>query len=318
MAWDGETVGTWHPQIDPVYWCSFGHEHGTDPRVIPGAPFVGYQYLADKVPQDEPDMGFKETIFRTTGGSYVRFIDHVSTASVRRVCARHHTVYVMVYDASGNEVFRTGFKADFGASEAADRDDSPLITPTNCGYDMAELAESLPNGFEKRIRTTADSGEYEQWKSEETVETSNLGMEFNHEFDIRDPFTFCPNLTCDTVTLHSPDRDQTSTRRQMDNTRGSEGFTFNSALALRTGTFYTDPFGTGLVDPGADNATEHYIQPGFYLNLASVLTDPDHCAAIDPWTMFYSCTDPSVGKVNISNGLDPAGWMAQLAEASSG
>lgn len=317
VAWDGETYGTWHPQIDPTYWCYFGHEHGSDPRIIPGAPFVGYQYVADKVPQDEPDMGFKETIFQTTGGSYVRFIDHVSTASVRRVCAQLHTVYVMVYTASGDEVFRTGFKADFGVSEAADRDGDPLITPTNCGYDMNELAESIPNGFEKSIRTTADSTDYEQWKSNETVAASNLGMVFKHQFDIRDPFTFCTNLTCDTVTFHAPDRDQTSTKREMDNIRSDEGFTFNHALALRTGTFYTDPYGERLVNATDANATQHYIQPGFYMNLASALADPEHCAAVEPWTMVYSCTGPSVGKVNISHSLDPAGWMAKLAGAGS-
>jgi hypothetical protein len=317
IGWDGETYGTWHPQIDPVFWCYFGHEHGSDPRIIPGAPFVGYQYVADKVPQDEPDMGFKETIFRTTGGSYIRFIDHASTASVRRVCAQLHTVYVMAYDASGNEVFRTGFKADFGISEATDRDGSPLITPTNCGYDMGDLAESVPNGFEKRIRTTAGSNDYEQWRSGPTVQSSNLGMVFNHEFDIRDPFTFCTNLTCDTVTFHAPDRGQTGTRRQLDNTRGSDPFIFNHAIALATGVFYTDPYGLALVPAGAENATQQYIQPGFYMNLDSVLADAGHCAAIEPWTSEYACTDPSVGKIDISSSLDPAGWMAKLATGDS-
>ena len=317
VAWDGEEYGTWHPQIDPVYWCSFGHEHGSDPRNIPGAPFIGYQYVADKVPQDEPDMGFKETIFRTNDGSYVRFIDHVSTASVRRVCAQLHTVYVMVYEPSGKEVFRTGFKADFGISEANDRDDNPLITPTNCGYDMADLAESLPgnNDFEKRIRTTAASNDYEQWRSSETVQTANLGMVFNHEFDIRDPFTFCANLTCNTVNFHDPERGQTSTKREMDNERGDDGFVFNHALALDTGTFYTDPYGNAIVSPTSDHATEHYIKPGLFLDLSQVLPDPGNCAAIEPWGMLYSCTDPSLGKVNISHSLDPAGWMAKLNAA---
>ena len=47
---DGEMYGSWHPQIDPTYWCHFGHEHGSNPAMIPGKPRVAYQYVAAKVP----------------------------------------------------------------------------------------------------------------------------------------------------------------------------------------------------------------------------------------------------------------------------
>ena len=46
---DGEMYGSWHPQIDPTYWCHFGHEHGSNPALIPGKPKVPYQYVAAKV-----------------------------------------------------------------------------------------------------------------------------------------------------------------------------------------------------------------------------------------------------------------------------
>src|SRR5262245_1059193 len=29
---DGKVYPTWHPPVDPVYGCYFGHEHGSDPR----------------------------------------------------------------------------------------------------------------------------------------------------------------------------------------------------------------------------------------------------------------------------------------------
>ena len=31
---DGVRFATWHRQIDPMYWCSFGHEHGSDPALF--------------------------------------------------------------------------------------------------------------------------------------------------------------------------------------------------------------------------------------------------------------------------------------------
>src|SRR5262249_48533407 len=31
---DGRRYATWHPQIDPVYWCYFPHDHGSDPSPL--------------------------------------------------------------------------------------------------------------------------------------------------------------------------------------------------------------------------------------------------------------------------------------------
>jgi len=308
VAWDGETYGTWHPQIDPTYWCSYGHEHGSNPAQIPGAPFVGYQYVADKVPQDEPDMGFKETIFRTPEGYWVRFIDHSSTASGRRVCAQFHTMYSMVYSASGQELFRAGFKLDFGV--AVDSDTKDPLNPSNCGYSLPALAPVTD--FERRIRTTAGSNDYEQWRAGPTVEAANLGMVLNHEFDIRDPFTFCNSTICDSVNFHADDRNQTGTQRVADNTFRGNPMIYDARLSVSTGTYYTDPWGNPTLLPSSDDqATQQYIAAGFYLNLGSL---PDDCVATEPWDMPYSCEeDLSVGKVNISDSLDPVGWLAVLA-----
>ena len=158
---DGEMYGSWHPQIDAIYWCHFGHEHGSNPELIPGNPLVGYQYIAAKVPQNEPDIGFKETIFQTPTGEWVRFITHSATSSERRVCAQLHTVYAFVYSSGGQELFRMGFKADFGVSESTD---DGYINSTDCGYDMADLDEVTSS--DKKIRTSADSDDYERWDAE--------------------------------------------------------------------------------------------------------------------------------------------------------
>ena len=38
---DGKLYPTWHPPIDPVTGCSFGHDHGRDPRGSALYAFVG-------------------------------------------------------------------------------------------------------------------------------------------------------------------------------------------------------------------------------------------------------------------------------------
>lgn len=42
---DGKIYPTWHPPVDPVTGCKFGHEHGRDPResaLYSGMPPFGY------------------------------------------------------------------------------------------------------------------------------------------------------------------------------------------------------------------------------------------------------------------------------------
>jgi hypothetical protein len=277
---DGAVYETWHPQIDPVYWCYYRHHHGSDPSIIPGNPQIPYEYVAAKVPQVEPDVGFKEMIFEDPRGYYVRMIDHVATGHHRRVCAQFHTVYALVYDRQGNELFRTGFKADFGAT--VDQDGRVPTAPTNCGYNMAAVAAGTE--ARKELRIGPNDHDYERWIAVPTVETANLGMVFNHKFDIQDPFTFCKNLTCNSVGV-DPDRTETGTRRVF-RMRNME---FNAALALDTGTFYTDPYGAGIVAETADNAVQQYIKPGFRLTFDS--SAYDSCHVVDPWTQEFSCHD---------------------------
>ena len=55
---DGKQYRTWHPQIDPVYWCSFGHEHGSDPSLAGTAYKVAFGYTATLGGMAEPERGF--------------------------------------------------------------------------------------------------------------------------------------------------------------------------------------------------------------------------------------------------------------------
>ncbi len=292
---DGNTYGTWHPQIDPTFWCYFGHDHGSNPNLIPGSPKVPYQYIAAKVPQIEPNVGFKEFTFEYQN-HYVRIVEHFGTASERRVCARFHTMYVMVYDANGNEKFRTGFKADFGAAISAAN--QTTLTGSTCGYSMAAVRVAT-DAF-RRFRREADSGHYEVWRTVPTSNTTNLGLVLNHTFDIRDPYSFCPTQNCTDVELHSPDRRQTETRRTLQ----LRGLEIRSSFALDTGTYYTDPFGAGIVPAGASNAVQNYVAPGFTMVFPS---DDFRCEVVDPWNMKFKCdkNNSRVPRTNLERGTAP-------------
>jgi len=289
---DGRTYQTWHPQVDPVYWCYFGHEHGSNPDLIPGSPKIPYGYVAAKVPQNEPDAGFKEFIFRDmTGKNWVRFIVHANTASRRRVCAQFHTLYVMVYDTNGKERFSAGFKNNYGAAVATSDGGSGVLDPTNCGYSMPTLAQQVDDQQNRRINVGAGSDNYETWDSrEESAATIGLGMvEFDHRFDVRNPMSHCTSIVCNTVAVRDPEHENATRRTiQMASWRGD--FTIDADHALGQGEYFTNPFVTAKVSSGSRNAVRQYVEPGFRLSFDKNATaNRIQCVATDPWTFDYVC-----------------------------
>ena len=289
---DGAEYHTWHPAIDPVYWCYFGHEHGSDPSVIPGSPMIAYEYVASNVPQNEPNMGFKEFIFKDMTGNYwVRFIIHAGTASDRRVCAQFHTLYVSVYDSAGNEKFGVGFKADYGAAFSTSDGGDKVLTPSDCGYSMPALANQVDSLQKRRINVGSGSNNYETWDSrEETPQVLNLGMiQFDHGFDIRNPMSHCNGITCNSVTVRDPEKEN-STQRTLLMASWRSDFEFDADHALGSGEYFTDAYGNGLLSESNPLATRQFAEPGFHLEFAKNATaNRIECAASDPWTFEYRC-----------------------------
>ena len=289
---DGATYETWHPQIDPIYWCYFGHEHGSDPSLIPGAPLIPYEYVASNVPQNEPNMGFKEFIFKDmTGNHWVRFVVHAGTASDRRVCAQFHTLYVSIYDLNGNEEFGVGYKADYGAAFSTGDTGNQVLTPTKCGYSMPGLAGQVDDQQRRRLNVGSGSRNYETWDArEETGAVLNLGMvQFDHAFDIRNPMSHCANRTCNSVVVRDPDRDN-ATRRTLQMASWRADFEFDSDHALGAGEYYTDAYATRALSPGDPQATRQFAAPGFHLEFKKNSTaDRIDCSAADPWLFDYTC-----------------------------
>lgn len=87
----GKTWQSWHPQVDPIYWCYYGHDHGTAPYFMGGwAPKWHYTAWKNNR-QSESHIGFKGYGLRSGGADYY-FALHASTSDMRRVHERFHTV----------------------------------------------------------------------------------------------------------------------------------------------------------------------------------------------------------------------------------
>jgi hypothetical protein len=295
---DGQTYKSWHPQIDPVYWCYFGHEHGSDPSLV-GLPGFALEYVARvNGNQAEIHEGFKGIAIRDEEKKIGWYINiHAETHDLHRVCTRKHTVVVIATDLTksypDNLLAMVGYKGDFGASRSnrdlagsnKTIDNVPATSFPNCPSQSAivnELKDDKGNPmFVKRIRVEdlgdgkLDNGGYENWEGGLTQE---LGLSVANWFggtehpkfkiDIRNPSTTCSNLTC-------------TTTKTNDGNHGDERTFFVPDLRLeynaliRTkdtsnggaadGTFYTDVYGEAVknaLDPGA---VKQFIKPGIKL-----------------------------------------------------
>eukprot|EP00542_Grammatophora_oceanica_P020959 CAMPEP_0194026436 /NCGR_PEP_ID=MMETSP0009_2-20130614/732_1 /TAXON_ID=210454 /ORGANISM="Grammatophora oceanica, Strain CCMP 410" /LENGTH=630 /DNA_ID=CAMNT_0038665117 /DNA_START=83 /DNA_END=1978 /DNA_ORIENTATION=- len=123
---DGAKWATWHPPIDPVYWCYFDHEHGGYPGLyFPRFHFTAYHTPDPSSPdgrQQESHNGFKVIPFVADDGRVVVMVLHAHNSQARRFHARHHTFVFSVHkandDGSWDMEMELHMKADFGALRA--------------------------------------------------------------------------------------------------------------------------------------------------------------------------------------------------------
>jgi hypothetical protein len=96
---DGKTYPTWHGAEDEQYGCSFGHEHGADPRTSKAdSAMPAFGYAAALMGMDEPHVGFKVFVmpYNHEEGSKispadVRLVFHMGTSGVKRYTERFHS-----------------------------------------------------------------------------------------------------------------------------------------------------------------------------------------------------------------------------------
>lgn len=269
---DGNEFQGWHPQIDPIYWCYYRHEHNSDPGLI------GYQaaftYVALKN-QNQPERGegFKGFVIKdeaTQIGWYINL--HSETSTDQRVCARFHTVTLAATDLrTGRLLLELGYKGDFGFSRE-NNDSEQFITPNACP-DQAKIAQQTDAS--KRIRVASDgNGGYEQWDG---GCVRALGMECGNRvigIDIQNPATSCADYSCSRLIIN----DGSSTRRTIDVRKLKVSYLESLDLSdgKKDGYFYTDVYGLNPgLSPDDPGAVRQYVKPGLSLSLDGRFTTED-------------------------------------------
>ncbi|PXF39684.1 hypothetical protein BWQ96_10618 [Gracilariopsis chorda] len=294
---------TWHPPIDPVFWCYYDHEHGS----FPGKHWPMFGYTAWKTfdnttvhkRQDESHNGFKTYSFPVPGRSrYVVIVVHMHLSFARRFTARHHTVSFTVLDKNWNVEMELHMKMDFGAAVVTLKDggDEPISDRdvdiqeelgsrgvlANRRFNILNEDENYPESVDPRFRlncgrtaTEANKravlrGIYEQWRGPlNTCSKSNGRINRGFNFDVRNPSTALRFLN-DTSDENTQKLSGNGVNRFLKVRNGLEfGVDHchfgNSSTNFMTsdGVFYTDPYFSVVEEGPGTNSVRQYIKPGF-------------------------------------------------------
>ena len=259
---DGRLYPSWHPQIDPVYTCTFDHEHGSDPALLPGDHDTIYGYVTERLSQDESHEGFKNFAVKDEVGNTWMITLHGKSSDLRRYCVDLHTFKFKVVDPEGELLADLQYKGDFGHS----RDESgDVLQLPECEQNQREIKEASP--FTAKSFPDVD-GEgvdgLEQWLTQvgpdvvSGAQTGNLLGLNTLSFVIYyvNPAKLCTAEGC--VTKGSGER------RYMIPVIAPS---IDADLAAEEGTFYTDPYGNELRDEEDDDAVAQFVKPGLDISL---------------------------------------------------
>jgi hypothetical protein len=283
---DGRSYPTWHPQIDPVYWCYFRHEHGSDPSLVGGGIKPAYGYTSSAAGVDETHQGFKSYVFDDPQGHRWLLSHHFGTGSVNRACARFHGLDIVVATGAGGQVLADmHLLADFGAA-VVNTTGAP-ITPSACPDQYAQANAESSDGVRRLPVGTFDGGvPYEPWRADtggNIVGFRSAALTFNTP----DGVLICADITCN----QGLRRAAFGTRRFFLQSQG-----FGVVAGANTGEFYTDPRGRTRVSAGQPGAVRQYVRPGTAITLPST---NGHCRASDSWRAMYLCSEAIVPQLPI-------------------
>jgi hypothetical protein len=105
---------TWHPLWDPCYWCTYGHEHGSNSPAITGIkPMFSYPALKNGGEYEQHE-GHKIFVFEF-GRYYFAYVIHCDLSTQHRFFARVHSGGIIITDKNTRELLvYTIQKVDFG------------------------------------------------------------------------------------------------------------------------------------------------------------------------------------------------------------
>jgi hypothetical protein len=293
LGFDGRMYRTWHPQIDPVYWCYFEHAHGSDPALFAGASTVTFDYYADKGGRLEPHEGFK--IFVVNSERYsMRFVVHLGSSDDGRICARIHTYDMAVADRRNGELLADlRLKSDFGITLAVDEGsvNYRLLSP-GCP-EMSQLPEATGGRISIPL---AETNGYESWSP--GFPNDVLGISNPPVLVTDNPITKLEVARNSDGSLREADgvlsltgladTGQAGERLWMSFPGADEGrgFAIRAVDAAATGVFYTDYRGQKVLEASDPLAVRQYLKPGLdflFINGMMVFTQ-------DAWQGTYEFT----------------------------
>ncbi len=305
---DGLMYRTWHPQIDPVYWCTFGHSHNSDPGLFAGVAPVTFNYYADKGGRQEPHEGFKVFVVNSEAYS-MRFVVHLGSSDDGRICARVHTYDLAVADRRSGELLADlRLKSDFGLTLAVDEGSVNYRLRSPACPEMSTLPETT--GGRIRIPLAGTDG-YESWSP--SFPDDVLGISNPPVLVTDNPITKLEVARRPDGSLGEvggaleltglDDTGQHGERLWMSFPGADEGrgFTLRAADAAGVGVFYTDYRGQRVLAASDPGAVRQDLKPGLefaFINGEMVFTQ-------DAWqgTFEFSPDELLRADMNLEQGL---------------
>jgi hypothetical protein len=236
--------GGWHPQIDPTTWCYAGHEHGEDPTFCDPTFDPRYGVAAAAMGMTEGEAGFKTFAFTSGGRCWVITL-HQGTSGAARLCTRHHTIGVAIWERGTKQVDIT-FMGDFGIA-VNNNNHSAVIVPAS------GACQDLSGHGGKRQISVLDDGAigYEPWSHGGGGDALNLVGSF--VVNTLDVATACDHA--DPCTLVATGDSGTK--------RFFQGSDFGFAANHPSGTFCTDSTATHVIDCGTAGTIRQYMAAGY-------------------------------------------------------
>lgn len=262
---DGQTYATWHPLVDTEHGgpCTHGHEHGTNPAHLHPSWIPLFGYTAAKHGMAEAHVGFKVAVVSGDRGPRSGMLYHMGTASLNRVCVRHHTMAFAFLNPNGTLGAEINFMGDFGP--AIHNDSQVALTPPACPN---QASTGGSTGVRQLPGPSGNQG-YEPWRqaswlagSNPRVPATKLGLIGGMTFNARNSVVVCNRIPqCDAPLTPNTVAKRTGTNRFVT---PNDNCHLDASKAIATGTFYTDPSGRNLRQATDPDAVRQFITPGLF------------------------------------------------------
>lgn len=299
--------GHWHAKIDPVEWCYYDHEHGSDPSHF-GGPALG---LLDVTGGGMPHPGYKVMVFDpyTYNGRRLeaRMVIHMGTSGAGRRCARFHAYNLSIADAnSGDLLISYSYNVDTGAARVIDNPDGSthlgtyVLAPPECPNQGDGISPHNNGARDLRFHRSDAPGGYEGWKVE--IDSNNItGLDGSVQPTVTAPPTVCDwtknsrgEYVCNLIQTGNDGAQMWIITR---------GISFDPADAPARGWFCTDVMFREVVSCSEAGAVEQYVAP----SLSGEIGIPTRDSAS---TNSWSVGNPFGGSFSSGFNINSTKWVS--------